>query len=255
MKLKPFILGFFALICLSGVPAKAQYFYPYWNGPSNAEVGYSYAIASATFKYSYNQYNESTGTLTDTSFSQRVTSKSGFGFSGGYYFPVAKMSEKSKLAIDLTYMYNIYLWDGELFSYAMSNNPNNTVVSAGSMTAEMALPVGVEYKYGCDAMKDKSEPYCASLGAGLYPSMSVTVYKETGGLGFRMRPYVKAEFGFMAGICFKLRATYVMGHSNYINYSDSSPGFETSTTFKSNGTTVLSLILMPFSWKWQKSRW
>jgi hypothetical protein len=246
---------------LLGTSKSSAQFDQYWRGPSNTEIGYSYCVATAEFKYRDNNFNERTGRLTDTGFTQRLTSKSGFGAYAGYYWPVAKMNDMSRLSIGLGYMYNFYLWDGEIFSYASNGSYNsrtgstNTGASVGSGTVELALPIGVDYKYGCDALKDKSHKFCASFGAGVYPSASVTVFKDNGGFAFRARPYVRAEVGMFAGICFKVRATYILGSSNYINYEDSGPGYETSTTFKSAGTAAFTLILMPFSWKWNKAQW
>lgn len=247
-----------AIVALLGTAGKAsaQFYNNYWRGPSNTEIGYSYCVASAEFKFRDNNFNERTGMVTDTGFTQRLTSKSGFGVTAGYYWPVAKMNDMSRLSIGLSYMYNFYLWDGEVFSYASNtSSQGTTTTSVGSGTVELALPVGVDYKYGCDALKDKSRKFCASFGAGVYPSGSVTVFKDNGGFAFRARPYVRGEIGFFAGICFKVRGTYVLGKTNYINYEDSGVGYETSTTFKSTGTLALSLILMPFSWKWNKAEW
>jgi hypothetical protein len=249
-----------ALLFLSAGSVFAQ-FDRYWKGPSNTEIGYSYCIASAEFKYRENSFNEGTGKLTDTGFTERLVSKSGFGAFGGYYWPVAKMTDMSRIALGLSYMYNFYLWDGEIFSYASNGSYNSrtgattTNTSVGSGTVEMALPIGADYKYGCDALKDKSQRFCASFGAGIYPSASVTVFKDNGGFAFRARPYVRAEIGFFAGICFKVRATHIVGRSNYINYESSEPGYETSTKFQSTGTTAISLVIMPFSWKWNKAEW
>jgi|ERR1043165_5439630 hypothetical protein len=244
----------FLLSCamlVSGV-ASAQW-YPVPRGPKNMEVGYSYCIASADFKYRANSFNENTGILTDTGFTNHITSTSGFGGLVGYYWPVAKLGLKSRLAIDLSYMYNAYLWDGNTFSY--SANSQTGTESVGSGTVEMGLPIGAEYKYGCDALFDKSERLCYSFGAGVYPSMDATVYRGDGGFSFHARPYVKAEAGFFAGICFKLRLTYVMGDIDYISYGHDNPGNIEHTSFTAKGTTMLSLVLMPMSWKFGRSEW
>lgn len=241
----------FAGLLLSAAPASAQ-FYGIPRGPKNLEVGYSYCSAAAEFKYYANSFNENTGIATDTSFTQRLTSKSGFGAFGGYFFRVGRVGYKTRLAIDLTYMYNAYLWDGGTFAYS-SNSRTGTTESVGSGTIELALPVGASFKYGSDALMDKSERLCYSFGAGVYPSMDLTVYREVGGFNFHVRPYIKAEAGIFAGICMKLRATYIMGNIDYISFGRDNPGDIEHTTFTSKGTTVLSLVLMPFSWKFGRS--
>ena len=247
-----FSLSLFSM--LLPVVAAAQPWARYTRGPKGLEVGYSYCVASGQFNYRDLSFNERTLAFRDTGYSENLRSKTGFGISVGYYRPVVKIGEKSCLAVSGTFMYNAYLWDGNTFSYS-SNSRTGTVESVGSGTIEMALPVGLDYKVGCDAIYDKVTRFCGSVGAGVYPSMGATVYKNDGSFGFHARPYVRGEVGIFAGICFKLRVTHVLGGINYIDYSNSGPGFETSTVFKSKGTTAFSLVLMPWSWKWGKSAW
>jgi hypothetical protein len=49
--------------------------------------------------------------------------------------------------------------------------------------------------------------------------------------------------------------TYIAGKIDYISYESSGNGYESSTKLKSTGTTALSLVLMPFSWKWGRNDW
>jgi hypothetical protein len=156
-----------ALLLVSTASASAQF-----KGPKNMEVGYSYCIAGADFKLVDKSFNEQTGILKDTSSTQHITSSGGFGAMGGYYWNVSKVGEQSRLAISLAYMYNAYLWESSAFSY--SSNSQTGTQSSGSGTIEMALPVGLDYKYGCDALQDKSQKFCATFGAGLYPSLDFT---------------------------------------------------------------------------------
>lgn len=238
-------------VLASGV-ASAQW-YPVPKGPKNMEIGYSYCTASAELKYSASNFNEATGIAKDTSFTERITSQSGFGGMIGYFWPVSRLGAKSRLAVGFDYMYNAYLWEGNSFEYTASSRTGTT--STGSGTIEMALPVGADYKYGCDALADKSEKLCMSFGAGLYPSMNLTVYRDVGSFNFHLRPYVRAEFGVFAGICMKLRATYAFGNINYFEYGYDNPGDVEHTVFRSTGSTVISLIFMPFSWKYGRSEW
>ncbi len=246
-------LLFSGLLLIAGAgTADAQFWGGRPRGPKNFEAGYSYCSAAAEFKYTANSFNENTGLVTDTSFTDRLRSKSGFGALAGYYFPVYQIGPKSKLAITLTYMYNAYLWDGGTFAYS-ANSRTGTTESVGSGTIEMALPVGADYKVGSDAMMDKSEKTCYSFGAGVYPSMDLTVYRNIGAFHFFTRPYIKAEAGIFAGICMKLRVTYIFGNIDYFSYGHDNPGDVEHTSFTSKGTAVLSLVLMPMSWKFGRS--
>jgi hypothetical protein len=244
---------FAVAMLISGVSSAQYYYIP--RGPKNVEVGISYASGVGDFKYRAQSYNEKTSNLVDTSFTKRITSKFGYGGSTGYYWNLFHLGPKSRLALTLTFQYNAFFWDGDVFDY--SADKNNTVTtsietSAGTVTAatiEEALPIGLDYKWGSDAMMNKSEKLCYSFGLGVYPSMDGTIYHGTSTMGFHARPYLKAEAGIFAGICMKLRLTYLMGGINYIDYEQNDPGNVEHTTFTSKGSTVLSLVFMPMSWK------
>ena len=236
---------------LAATSTFAQYGIP--RGPKCLEVGYTYGIAYGEFKYSLHSFNESTGIASDTSYTNNVTSKLGFGGFVGYYFPVAKLGPQNRLAITLSYMYNAYLWEGEAFAVSSSSRYGTT--SIGSGTVEMALPVGADYKIGCDALFDKTKRSCFSFGTGVYPSFGVTVFQGNGGFQFHARPFLKAEAGFFAGICFKARVIYIPGGMDYFNIEDNRSGYYESSVFKSKGTLNLSLVIMPMSWKWGRSEW
>ena len=240
-----------AAALLSATSSFAQFGAP--RGPKCLEFGYTYGVAYAQYKYHNTSFDESTGKLTDTASSRNVTSRLGFGGLVGYYFPIVRVSANSRFAITLTYMYNAYLWEGS--SFAISSDSRTGTSSVGSGTVEMALPVGIDYKTGCDANFDRSKRSCASFGAGVYPTFGATAYNGSSAFAFHARPYLKAEAGFFAGICFKLRATYVPGAIDYINYSSTIPGHDEGTSFRSRGTLNLSLILMPTSFKWSRSEW
>ncbi|MBS1614826.1 MAG: hypothetical protein JST06_01760 [Bacteroidetes bacterium] len=231
------------------------YYYPVPRGPKCAEVGYTYPIGTAEFSYRARKYDEGTGLLSDTSFSKRITSSAGFGAYAGYYFPLMRLAEKSRLALTIGYMYNGYLWEGNFFSYSMLSDTLTAGSSPSGGTVEFALPIGFDYKWGSDALFSKSEKLCYSFGAGVFPSMNATIYRDNGGLKFYARPYLKAEAGIFAGLCVKLRLTYLAGKVDYINSSINIPGNFEETKFTSTGTTMFSIIIMPMSWKFSKNDW
>jgi hypothetical protein len=249
LSLRTFILSGL-LLASSAVTAQRLYYVP--RGPKSIEVGLSYASASADFKYVAQSYNEFTGRLIDTSFTQHAVSKFGYGGSVGYYWPIIRLGGRSRLTLNATFMYNAYIWDNDALNYSATYS--NIVVAnqpdlVTGATIEEALPIGIDYKYGCDAIMNKGEKLCASFGAGIFPSMDATIYHGTNDLKFHARPYLKAEAGLFAGICMKLRLTYIMGNVAYFDYGKDDPGNVEHGTFKSTGTAVLSLILMPMSWK------
>lgn len=217
------------------------------------EVGYSFCMTSATYTYHATTFDESTISLIDTTYREKIRTKGGFGGTIGTFFPVAPIGQKGTLAISLSYLYNALLWEGTSFSYESNSQTGTT--SSGSGTIEMALPVGVDYKFGCDALLDKSKRFCYTVGAGAYPSLTATVYKDNAGAGFHVLPYLKGEVGVFAGICFKVRALYTFGNIKYINFNEDYANVQSQTSLKGKSALTLSLILMPFSWKWDKQDW
>lgn len=244
-----------ALLITFSSGAFAQYSYPVPRGPKCLEVGYTYPIGTAEFSYKARKYDESTGMLSDTSFSKKLTSSVGFGGFVGYYFPLMHLGEKSKLALSFSFMYNAYIWEGNFFNYSMLSDTltDDNFIHGG--TIEYGLPIGFDYKWGSDAIFSKSERLCYSFGAGVYPTMNLTIYRDAGGLKLNARPYIRAEAGFFAGICFKLRVTYMAGKLDYISNTINQPGNFEEAKFTSTGTTMFSLVLMPMSWKFSKGGW
>jgi len=246
----PALLCAFMLCSLS--PVRAQSYQQYMKGPKRIEIGYSFCMTAATYTYHATTFDESTISLIDTTYREKIRTKGGFGATVGTYFPVAPIGEKGSLAISLSYLYNALLWEGTSFSYSTGSEGTT---SSGSGTIEMALPVGLDYKFGCDALLDKSKRFCYSVGVGAYPSLTATVYKDEAGAGFHVLPYLKGEVGIFAGICMKVRATYAFGNIKYISYNDSYGNVQSETSLKGKSALTLSLILMPFSWKWEKQDW
>lgn len=245
------LLSTLAFCTVSSV--QAQSYKQFMRGPKKIEIGYSFCMSSANYTFHATTFNENTVSLVDTLYREKIRTKGGFGATVGTYFPVAPLGEKGCMAISLAYMYNALLWEGSSFSY--SSNSQTGTTSSGSGTVEMALPVGVDYKFGCDALLDKSKRFCYTLGAGVYPSLTATVYKDYAGAGFHVLPYLKGEVGIFAGICMKVRATYAFGNIKYINFNENYGNGQSETTLKGKSALTLSLILMPFSWKWERQDW
>ena len=233
-----------SLTILAAHPASAQ---------SRFEVGPSYNMATAEFITSSHIVDYNTGDVKDSSVRENVKAKGGFGIVLGNSFVAAKLSDYSCLAIDVNFMFNSIFWESGGFSY--SSNSQTGTTSSGSGTIGLSLPIGLSYKFGCDAAADKSKKLCMSVGAGLYPTISATVFREESNSGFEMRSYLKGEIGVFAGICMKLRGTMSFGKMNYINYTDDYDGSKYTTSLKGKTAFTLSLIFMPMSFKWGKQDW
>lgn len=230
------------------------------------QMGYSYPMAWAEYKRT-DRVTTADGSKFDSTITSKTHSKFSFGGLVGTTIPVKRLGEKSMFAISIDMLYNGYLWDyrapmfsgfdfddnGEITGYQYSSN-----YYFDGMTVHMALPVGGDFKFGCDALADKSIRFCGTIGAGAYPSISATVDASDAGFGFGVNPYAKAEFGIMAGICFKIRAMYTFGNIPFYtegNSLSSFTGMDSKSSLTGKQSLSLSLIFMPFSWSWKESGW
>ncbi len=210
-------------------------------------------MASAEFRSYTRTINYNTGDVKDTGFNEHIKAKGGFGVIIGNSFRLAKMGDFSCLALDVDFMYNSVFWESGGFSY--SSNSQTGTTSSGSGTVSIAMPIGISYKYGCDAAADKSKRFCASVGAGINPTLAGTVFRDQANGNFRMLSYLKGEVGIFAGICMKLRGTLSFGKLDYIDYSNNFEGQRSETSLKGKSAFTLSLIFMPMSFKWGRVDW
>src|ERR1044072_2834641 len=107
-------------------------------------------------------------------------------------------------------MYNLMTWKKD----------DNELGTFDGATVQMALPIGLDLKFGADALMVKDMHFCATIGAGAYPSYSLTSITDapvTIDPVFSVAPYIKAEIGVNAGICMKVRALYAIGDLTYMD--------------------------------------
>ncbi len=218
-------------------------------GLQRYQVGYSYPISISNYKIS----------LADTVIERTVKTKGGFGVTMGTYIPVAKFSEASQLAFSIDGLFNMLIWDMEpvndVYYSGTSGYNKEYVITGGSM--QIGVPLGLDLKFGCDAALEKSKGAGFTFGAGVMPTAALTAYEGEAGAVIRAQPYLKGELAVFAGICFKLRAVYAMGKFDYINATGEKSGYDDGegVTLTNKSTLTLSLILMPFSWAWDKVKY
>ena len=106
-------------------------------------------------------------------------------------------------------------------------------------------------------MLDKSIRACGTIGFGMIPMASMTfVNTDDAQTQFKVCPYIKAEVGVFAGICMKVRASYTMGNFKYLNKMLVDRGsVEETFTMRGKSIIALSLVFMPLSMDWERSKW
>ncbi len=223
------------------------------------DMGYSYTSMVATYNGVNQLYNPTTNTYSDTSVKTRIFSKGGFGGSASTFIPCKQLGEKSMLAVSIGYNYNAYLW-GNLYNVLTTATDASTTATIDNndftgATIQMGLPISLDFKFGNEAMIRKNERFCATIGAGVYPSFTATVFKDDAGTGFGVQPFLKAEGGVLGGLVWKIRAVYAFGSFDLIDRSssvNSKVGEPSTFTLTSNSSFTLSLIIDPFAWTWKR---
>ncbi|MBC7554698.1 MAG: hypothetical protein H7257_12040 [Taibaiella sp.] len=258
----------FAVILLS-VPLSgfAQYkfeirpFMSYLRDARRWELGGTYMFTTGTFNGVIPIYGFNNHFLGDTTVKRNIYSKPGFGGSLGVTVPFAALGHISCFALSIHLMGNYFQWEDLNKTYNLDGTFKTAPYKMNGKTIQLGLPVGIDYKVGCDAIATKRLKFGASLGAGVLPHVNITSIDSVNdaiapeaNIGFN--PYVKAEGAIFIGICVKVRAMYTMGNVELINSGKAITGY-TDGPFKitNNSHMMFSLIIMPFSYKWRETAW
>lgn len=227
------------------------------------ELGYGfYNMNTANFQFDYNK-TDINNQLIDTYYVATLKPTAAMSASFGLHFPIAMLRNRGVVAVATTFAYNKMDYETDKFYLTTSN-----YLTYKFATTQMAARLGVDLMVGNHGVLDKSKPTCYTIGLGLAPtqfnmtpSVIGTDGKTTTGEAvskMKMQPYIKAEIGFMAGLCFKLRATYSFGRADLMRVTTPSAvpaSYPLATTFQMRSNLELSFIIMPLSPAWRKSRW
>jgi hypothetical protein len=235
------------------------------------ELGYTFITDKADYKLTYPVERiyplQIDKVIYDTVISRTIKSKGGFGLTLGTNAPIAKLGEASVLSISINFMYNSLVWE------AQEDPANNATVTSriatpnevttsnkGGTTSQIGVPLGLDFKFGCDAVTDKGYRFCTSFGAGATPMAAMTTYDGDDKTVMRVRPFIKGEVGIYAGMCFKVRAMYSFGKYPYLNVDKTVPGtslsaFDNNVTLTGRSSFNVSVIIMPFAGTWSDDKW
>jgi|GEM_PF-1245587 len=219
------------------------------------DIGYSFVFGSAHYTDHYIAV-DGNGDLFDTTFRKTLVAKPIYGLMFNTYFPLASMGDNGVLAIGLGIRANLYKWNTGDVSLG-----SNYTYNYDYLTMDMGVPISIDMKWGCDAMLDKSTRTCFTIGVGGQPTYFATGVPSginadgsvalAGSNVVKITPFVKAEAGFFAGICFKVRAIYNFANIKYLDMT----GDNEQISLKGTSNFNLSIVLMPFSWDWGKEQW
>lgn len=217
------------------------------------QLGYSFVSNKAN--YEIKQKLTLNGNTLDSTFNYDMKTSGSFGATMGTYVPIKRLGRKSNLSWGIDYMYNMMLWDTKTKRFDNDGKLYDAPFSGA--TVQMALPTGLDLKFGCDAMTLKNHRFCATLGVGALPSFSMTTLDDLNDIApqFSVAPYVKGEVGVYAGACFKLRAIYTIGNLTYVNQTQNSSNGKTTHLLQGASNLTVSILVMPFAFTWHRDEW
>lgn len=256
---------FLALVLLVTPQAgRAQYlfqldpFFSYFRDAGRYEIGVHYGILSIGEFAGTVPFGQLGAGLGDTNVTKQFSQ---FNFGGyiGTSIPFKATGHISLWAMDIGLNFNSLSWPGLNLAYTGSDlSAPSPLLTATTM--QIGLPIGVEWKVGCDAIESRRLGLGASVGAGFIPQLSITTLGNAPGIntgyGFNCAPYLKAEFAENLGFCTKFRFMATFGDVSLIDVNRAIPNV-TDGPFKitSQANVYLSWIIMPFSGGWRETAW
>ena len=199
--------------------------------------------------------------LGDTTIKRPLTTM-GFGGSIGLSLPIKGTGHISCWAVAAQLMFNTYSWTDLNQTYSPDGSfkaPTSKSVSVN--TTQIALPLGIDYKIGHEAILSKRLLLGASMGAGIIPQLDMTSVQNADGFDpnyrFGVTPYAKVEGSIFAGMCIKVRAMYTIGNLSLIdvNRRISQPVNDGPFNVTMQSNLIVSLFIMPWSTKWSETSW
>lgn len=246
-------------------------FFSYFKDLRRYEIGLGVVLPGAEFN-GVTQVNTPTPYYYrgDTTVKRKLTGGQGFGLTIGLSAPFKKTGHISCWAMDVQLMLNYYSWVKLNQTYGIDGSYTDPIAGneISATSYQVALPLGVEYKIGCDAaVLTKRLNLCGTFGGGFIPQMWMTnittVSTFDNQFAFGVTPYAKIEGGFFLGWCFKVRLMYTMGRINLFDANKAIPSTNGSGQpltdgpfgFTSTSNFMASLIIMPFSGRWSETQW
>ena len=206
--------------------------------------------------------------LRDTIYEKNITASSGFGGYIGMSFPFGKrLGPKSRLALSVALIENGYTWTKLNPVVDADGNIVESYYSSDliGVTMKIAVPIGVDIKYGTDAFCSRNTPVGFTVGAGVMPQYNITAFSGGGVTSssfknnnlFGVAPYAKAEISFYTGFCWKLKALATLGAVPLIDEKEANPSGGNDYIFQIKETLNINVgvTVLPFSYGWKQIHW
>lgn len=174
------------------------------------------------------------------------------------YFPMTALSNRSVIALSV----GVY---GTSNSFTLNNFSFNGAPTATMDVSDLliGLPIGVDYIFGGEATYNESDKVTLRAGIGAMPFVALGSLSNDAGKynRFSVRPYVKAELGFFAGIEWKIKGQVLLGSRNLYDIRNGDYDLQDGSNYYSNfkmdlrPSYSLGIAIMPFSFGWNSDKW
>jgi len=223
------------------------------------EIGGGLTMASGNFA-GVVRVNGPNGYYRGDTTTSRAISSMGFGGTIGLSLPFKATGHISCWAATIHLVGNMNTWEDLNQTYGTDGTytPNATPLNATTM--QVALPIGIDYKLGNDAILTKRLLFGTALGAGIMPQFTMTTLPDISGFtaqyGYGFTPYAKLDISFFTAFCWKLRFMYSAGNVNLLDVNRRINTYNDGPfKLSSSGHLMASLIIMPFSGGWKEWAW
>ena len=167
----------------------------------------------------------------------------------GSYFPITIVSDNSMLVFNTELMvsYASLTYDSLIFLGTNKYAESQDAYKIGTL-------LSIEYRLGSDITLNKQDGGMFTIGGGISPCF---VNSDN---YIKFIPFLKGEFGFFAGIAFKVRGIMYFGNSVYADkesnsISNTGVGDNLKTYISGSNGFDLAIIIMPFSVTWNSQKW
>ncbi len=241
-------------------------FFSYFRDLRRWEIGGTYMVTNGTFDGVIPTYGYNNLYIGDKTLKRNITSTNGYGGTVGLTVPFAATGHISCWAMSIHALFNYYKWDDLNRAYNSDGTFKELPNVMNSTTMQIAMPIGIDWKVGCDAFMTKRLTFGLDFGAGIMPHVNFSSI-DTANKAFAPQqsvglfPYANADFSIAAGFCAKIRVMYTMGNAELVNSTNTigntglRPFTDGPFRITANNHLMVSLILMPFSRRWHESNW
>lgn len=221
------------------------------------DVGVFFSFADRNYSHTYTDIDASGTNHGEVTYSRKLKPRV-IGFNAGSYVPLGSMGSKSCLAFD--WGFTATLLKDNTGEVRTRTPLKQGVYQSTILYWDFGAPLCLDYKYGGEAIYDKSEAFSFTFGAGLQPSLASGSIAGTGNLVGSVSPLVKAEIGFFAGLQWKIKASYIYRSGVIYKAKNGDPGMESQPessviTLTTTPSFNVGISFMPFSHDWDSSRW